>query len=243
MEKKDIKKNRIRSFIPLFLIIILMGVAYFFGLHDYLSFQSLKEHRNVLLVLVETYPVLAPLFYIVFYAVSTALSVPGGIFLSLFGGFLFPQPFSTIYVVLGATLGAIILFLAASTAIGETLKHRAGPLLQKMRAGFQEDAAHYLLFLRLVPIFPFWMVNLAPAFFGVSLITFAWTTFFGIIPGAFVFTQAGVGLGAILDSGETLSVETIFNNQIKIALVALGLFALLPVVIKKLRKRKHPTEL
>lgn len=242
MEKKEIKKYSFVRFVPLVLIMILMGIAYFTGLHEYFSYQSMRKHRATLLALVATYPLLAPLLYISAYTISTALSIPGGIFLSIFGGFLFPQPFSTIFVVIGATLGAIIIFLAASTAFGEILKNKAGPLMQKMQAGFQEDAAHYLLFLRLVPIFPFWMVNLAPAFFGVSLFTFTWTTFFGIMPGAFVFTQAGVGLGAILDSGETLSIDAIFNNQIKIALIALGIFALLPVVIKKIRRRKHPTE-
>ncbi|NGX43723.1 MAG: hypothetical protein K940chlam7_02023 [Chlamydiae bacterium] len=226
-----------RRFIPLIIIVILMVLAYIFGLHEYLSYETLKGHRATLKTLVDTHPILAPLLYIFVYMVSTALSIPGAIFLSLFGGFLFPQPYSTIFVVTGATLGAILIFLAARTALGEILKERAGPLMQKMRAGFHENAANYLIFLRLVPIFPFWLVNLAPAFFGVRLITFAWTTFFGIIPGAFVFTQAGVGLGAILDAGEALSIDAIFNNQIKIALIALGIFALLPIVIKKFRKK------
>ncbi|MFQ5729420.1 MAG: TVP38/TMEM64 family protein [Waddliaceae bacterium] len=215
-----------RRFIPIFILAALMVLAYFTSLHEYFSYESLQEHRASLKTLVGTHPISAPFLYIFAYMVSTALSIPGGLFLSIFGGFLFPQPYSTIFVVTGATLGATLI-----------LKNRAGPLMQKMRAGFHENAANYLLFLRLVPIFPFWVVNLAPAFFGVSLFTFAWTTFFGIIPGAFVFTQAGVGLGAILDAGEALSVDAIFNNQIKIALIALGIFALLPVFIKKLRKK------
>jgi len=229
-------------FIPIFIILTLMAIAYFIGLHEYFTFEKLKEHRQTVQSIVANYPILAPVVFVVAYMISTALSIPGGIFLSIFGGFLFPQPFSTIYVVIGATLGAIIIFLAAKTALGDFLKDKAGPLLQKMRKGFQEDAVNYLFFLRLVPIFPFWMVNLAPAFFGVSLFTFAWTTFVGIIPGAFVFTQAGVGLGAILDSGDTLTIDAIFNTQVKIALIALGIFALLPVVIKKLRKKRDATE-
>lgn len=231
-----------KKFLPLIVILVLMAIAYVTGLHEYVTVESLQEHRIVLLTLVATRPILAPFVYMIVYTISTALSIPGAIFLSIFGGFLFPQPFSTIYVVIGATLGAMIIFLIAKTALGETLKHKAGPLLQKMQTGFQENAANYLLFLRLVPIFPFWLVNLAPAFFGVRLYTFAWTTFLGIIPGAFVFTQAGVGLGAILDAGEKLSIDTIFNNQVKIALIALGIFALLPVVIKKLRKTTNETK-
>lgn len=226
-----------QRFIPITLILIFMAIAYFSGLHEYLTFETLKEHRQNLKSAVKEYPLLAPLMFIAIYMISTAFSIPGGIFLSIFGGFLFPQPYSTIYVVTGATLGAIIIFLAAKTALGDYMKGKAGPLMIKMQEGFREDAASYLLFLRLVPIFPFWLVNLAPAFFGVSLRTFAWTTFIGIIPGAFVFTQAGVGLGAIFDSGESLSINTIFNTQVKIALIALGIFALLPVAIKKLRRK------
>ena len=226
----------IKKFIPLIIILGLMGLAYFTGLGEYLSFESLKEHRSRLKDLVNEYPSTAPILYMIVYAISTALSIPGGLFLSIFGGFLFPQPYSTIYVVTGATIGAICIFLAASTALGGVMREKAGGMLDKMRAGFQENGWSYLLFLRLVPIFPFWLVNIAPAFFGVSLQTFAWTTFVGIIPGAFVFTQAGTGLGAILDAGNELSIDAIFNNDIKIALVALGIFALLPVVIKKFRK-------
>ena len=106
-----------------------------------------------------------------------------------------------------------------------------------MRKGFQENAASYLLFLRFVPLFPFWAVNVVPAFLEVPLKTFAWTTCVGIIPGAFALTQAGAGLGALLDSGKALSLDALFNRQIQVALIALGLFALLPVVIKKMMKK------
>jgi len=173
------------------------------------------------------------------YTLSTALSIPGAVFLTIFGGFLFPQPYSTLYAVFGATFGAILIFLAAKTALGDTLKHKAGKRMQKMRAGFQDNAANYLLFLRLVPLFPFWMVNLAPAFFGVTLLTFAWTTFVGIIPGAFVFAQAGAGLGSILDSAEEFSVGEILTWDVKIALLALGIFALIPPMVKHFKGKKN----
>jgi len=107
-----------------------------------------------------------------------------------------------------------------------------------MRNGFQKNAASYFLFFRLVPPFPFWLVNLAPAFLGVSMWTFVWTTFVGIIPGAFVFTQAGAGLGEILKQNQELSLSTLFNFQVKVALIALGFFALLPIFIKKLFKKE-----
>lgn len=216
-----------------------MIVAYAFDMEEYLTFEELKKHRHTLTNYVKLHPITAPLVFMAIYIVAIALSIPGGTFLSIAGGFLFAQPFSTIYVVVAATIGATCIFLAAKTALGESWKEKAGSALKRMQAGFQENASSYLLFLRLVPLFPFWLVNLAPAFFGVPLITFIWTTFVGIIPGAFVFTQAGVGLGSILDSQGELSIDTIFTTEIKIALIALAVFALLPVVIKKMRGKNN----
>ena len=236
VDEMDQKKMKLRRLIPVAILLLLMLAVYLLGLHELFTYESLKEHRDTLKGLVHRHPYLAPFIYIVVYAFSTSLSIPGGTLLSIFGGFLFPQPYSTLFVVIGATIGATAIFSVARTLIGEGLREKAGPRLQKMRKGFQENAANYLLFLRLVPLFPFWLVNLAPAFFGVSLVTFIWTTVVGIIPGAFVLTQAGVGLDAIFASGEAFTINTIFNNQIKIALAALGFFALLPVLIKKMRK-------
>lgn len=214
-----------------------MGVTYFSGLYRFLSFDSLKHAHHELQAYVGAHPILTPFLFIAIYIASTALSVPGGVFLSLIGGFLFPQPLSTLYVLIGATIGATLLFLAAKTALGESLYKKAGPLLKKLKTGFHKNVASYLLFLRFVPLFPFWLVNLAPAFFNVRLWTYVWTTFVGILPGAFVFTQAGRGLSAVFEAQGELSLNAIFNTQIKIALLCLAFFALIPVLIKKLKRK------
>lgn len=224
-----------KRFLPLLLLFTFMLLAYGFGLHELLSIETLRLHRSHLKTFVAIHPFIAPFLYILVYSLMTALSIPGALFLSLFGGFLFPQPFATLYIVLGATSGACVIFEVAKTALGEELRKRAGPFLKNMEEGFRGNAANYLLFLRLVPLFPFWLVNLAPAFFGVRLWTFAWTTFVGIFPGAFVFAQAGVGLGEILEGEGGISVDQILNPQVRLALIALALFALLPVVVKKIR--------
>ena len=231
-------KMKFKRFLPIFIILALMAIAYFTGVTRYLTFESLKAKHDQLSAFVELHPTLTPFLFICVYIVATALSLPGGLFLSLIGGFLFEVPWSTLYVVIGATIGAALLFLSARTALGNALQKRAGPILKKMEAGFHENAASYLLFLRFVPVFPFWIVNLAPAFFNVSLWTYIWTTFVGIIPGAFVFTQAGSGLSAIFASNAGFSLSNIFNLKVKIALIALALFALLPIAIKKIRKKK-----
>lgn len=228
--------EKIKKWLPLLLIVCLMVAAYFSGVLNYFTFEKLKSQRQTLLMFVSDHWALASILYILLYVMVAALSLPVGIFLSLLGGFLFSQPFSTLYIVIGATIGATLVFLAAKTAFRDLLRKKAGGFLEKMESGFRENAISYLLFLRLVPLFPFWLVNIAPAFFDVRLFTYCWTTFIGIIPGAFVFAQAGTGLGAILDSDQGFSLNTVFNWQIKIALIALGIFALIPIVIKKFRK-------
>lgn len=213
-----------------------MASIYFSGIYHYLSFDSFRLYHKSLKTFVGMHPIAVPITFCLVYIISTALSIPGALFLTLLGGYLFPQPFSTIYVVLSATCGATLIFLAASTALENILKRKAGPFLQKMEKGFQENAISYLLFLRFVPLFPFWLVNIAPAFFGVSLITFIWTTLVGIFPGTLVFTLAGGGLEKILESNESFSISTIVNTQIKIALILLGITALVPIVFKKIKK-------
>jgi len=228
--------KNILKYLPIFIIFLGMAFIYFSGVYHYLSLDFLRMYHKSLKTFVEMHPVAVPIAFCLFYIISTGLSVPGAVFLTLLGGYLFPQPFSTIYVVLSATCGATIIFLAARTALKDILKKKAGPFLQKMEKGFQENAVSYLLFLRFVPLFPFWLVNIAPAFFGVSLITFVWTTLVGIFPGSLIFTLAGGGLDKILENNEPFSISTIFNIQIKFALVLLGIIALVPIIWKKFRK-------
>jgi uncharacterized membrane protein YdjX (TVP38/TMEM64 family) len=171
------------------------------------------------------------------YAAVIALSVPGGAVLTIAGGFLFGTLPATLYVVVAATLGATILFLIARTALGDPLRARAGPWLRRMEAGFAENALSYLLVLRLIPIFPFWLVNLVPAFLGVGLGTYVLGTFFGIIPGSFVYASVGNGLGAVFDAGETPDVGIIFEPSILVPIVGLAVLALLPVAHRKFKAR------
>ena len=227
-----------KRLIPVVLIVLAMALVFVFDLHHYLSIEALKEHRGSLTQFVEDKGVVAVFAFIVLYAVSTALSIPGGAVLSITGGFLFGGLLGGLYVVVGATIGATLLFLAAQTVLGNGLREKAGPWLQKMSDGFQENALSYLLVLRLVPIFPFFIVNLVPAFLGVRLRTYVLGTFIGILPGAMVFTFTGAGLGAILDADEPFSIAAILTPEITIALVGLALLSVLPVVYKKLKKTR-----
>ena len=173
------------------------------------------------------------------YTVMVAFSIPGGAIMTMTGGFLFGTAVAGGLVVVGATVGATAVFLIAKTALGDPLRARAGPALQKMEAGFQENALSYLLILRLVPLFPFFLVNLVPAFLGVSLRVYVSATFFGIIPGTLVFAQVGTGLDSILESGEELSVGTILSGEVLLALIGLAVLSALPVAYKFFQAHKN----
>ena len=235
---------KIKKYLPNIILILGLIIIYFSGVLDYLSYDVLKQNRKALIAYVHQYFIFSSIAFIFLYIAIVALSVPGASFLTIIGGFLFPQPLSTLYVVTGATIGASILFVAAKTALHDFFERKIKKYLKKLEKGFLENAASYLLFLRFVPLFPFWLVNLAPAFFHVPLRTFVCTTFIGIIPGSFVYAQAGAGLGAIFDNDQEFSLATVLNWQMRVALICLAIFSLIPIVIKKMRnKNNHSSKL
>ena len=216
------------------LAVIAAAVLLFFalGLDQYLSFEALKENRHALLDWRDRNPIAAVLVYIIGYIVAVALSLPGAIWLTIGGGFVFGTLFATLYAIVAATIGATLVFILARYALGDYLRSKAGPTIRKMESGFRENALSYLLFLRLMPIFPFWLVNLAPAFLGVRLSTFMIGTFLGVIPGSFVYASVGNGLGAVIDAGERPDLSIIFDPAIIGPIIGLAIFALLPVAYK-----------
>lgn len=223
------------------LALILCGFVSFFAfdLDTYVSFDMLKEHRAWLLAQVEENLMLTTLAFILVYAAIIGFSVPGATIASITGGFLFGLWLGTIFNVISATLGATMLFLAARSVFADILHEKAGPWLRKVESNFNENAVSYLLFLRLVPIFPFFAVNLVPAFLGVRLRTFVLTTFFGIIPGGFVYTSFGAGLGTIFDHGDgTISPQAVITPEIVGGMVGLAVLSLLPLAYKAWRARQ-----
>jgi uncharacterized membrane protein YdjX (TVP38/TMEM64 family) len=206
------------------------------GALDHLSFAALARNREWLVGQVEALGAAALVVFVLVYAACTALSLPTGLLLSTLGGFLFGTWWGGLGNVVGATLGATAVFAVAKSVLGDVLRARAGPFLKQLEAGFREDALSYMLVLRLVPLFPFWLVNLAPAFLGVRLSTFVLGTFVGIIPGALVFASVGTGLGAILESGGTPDGSVILQPRVLLPIAGLAVLALVPVVIKRLRR-------
>lgn len=222
------------------LAVILAGIAVFFalGLDRYLSIDTLRDNREALQAAVADNPVLSAVLFGLLYAVVIAFSLPGGALMTVTGGFLFGPVQGTAYVVVAATLGATALFLVARSALGDGLRDRAGPWISKMRAGFTENELSYMLFLRLVPAFPFFVVNLVPAFLGVSTRSYVIATLIGIIPGTAVYATFGAGLGAIFESGTELTLKGVLSPELIAGLVGLGVLSLLPALYKKIRGRR-----
>jgi uncharacterized membrane protein YdjX (TVP38/TMEM64 family) len=236
-------------------VILLCGVAYFAIGDQTISLQGLVRHRMAIFGFVSGHRLLALLAYLGIYAVTVAVSVPGAAFLTVAGGFLFGPLIGASAAVLGATVGATLIFLAARTALGEPLLRRAGVRANQLAKGFREDAFSYLLFLRLVPVFPFFLVNLVPALAGVRLAPFIAATALGIIPAAVVFALAGTGLDSVImaqkaaydqciasggpDCRMVFDTSDVFTPQLIVALIALGLLVLMLVVLRHWRARSR----
>ena len=220
--------------------LLLAGLAAFFalGLHHYFTFDYLHQHRMGLIDWVAANGLLAALAFIGIYTVVTALSLPAASIVTLVGGFLFGTVLGTIWAVIGATIGAIAVFLAARSAFSALLRSKAGSALARLEAGFKRDAFSYLMFLRLVPVFPFWLVNLAAAFLGVNLRTYAVATFFGIIPGTTVFSAVGAGLGSVFEKGEKPDLGIIFSPPILLPILALAALSLAPILYRRFKERR-----
>jgi uncharacterized membrane protein YdjX (TVP38/TMEM64 family) len=245
----------LRRFAPLIAIAVLTVIVLALGWHRHLSFESIARHHGALTGFVARHEASAVAAYIVVYAAVIALSIPVGVYFTLIGGILFGAMLGGSAAVVGASLGAIGIFLIAKSALGEYLVRRAGPLAQKLAEGFRADAFSYLLFLRLVPIFPFWLVNLVPALVGVGLAPFALATVLGMLPVTFAFAFVGEGLASVIAAQESayraclatqapdcrlvFRMDAAFTPELVGALVVLGLLALLPVAVKRLRARSR----
>lgn len=220
-----------RLWLVLAVVAVILGLRAA-GLGALLSLDTLARHREALTGFVAANFLLAAGAYVVIYAAAVALSVPGAIILTLSGGFLFGAVAGTLLTVVGATAGATLVFLFARTIFGENALDRFGAPAQRLAEGIRRNAGAYLLVLRLVPIFPFFLVNLVPAFVGVRLPVYVVTTFFGIMPGTAVFSLTGAGLGSILDAGGTLDLGSVLTPQILGALLGLAALSLAAIPLK-----------
>jgi uncharacterized membrane protein YdjX (TVP38/TMEM64 family) len=246
-----------RRLVPLLVIAAISLAVIVLGWHRHISFELLARHHEALREFITAHELPALLAYVALYIVAAALSVPVGFYLTVIGGILFGALIGGAAALVSATVGAICIFLIARSAFGEHLVRRAGPLAQRLANGFREDAFNYLLFLRLVPIFPFWLINLVSALLGIPLATFAAATALGITPATFVFAFVGAGLDSVIvaqqaayrsclaagraDCRLEFHLQAAATPELLAALAALGVLALVPVLMKRLRSRSSVT--
>ena len=239
----------ITRWVPLVLLAAAGVVCYALGLQNYLSLQSIIEHQTQLQDFVMHNFLAAIALYFGVYVAVVALSLPGAALLSISGGFVFGWMWSAPLTIFSATIGAIVVFKIVQTSLGSTISERAGPFVKRLSNGFEKDAFNYLLFLRLVPAFPFFAVNAVAGLTRMPLRTFVWATLIGIIPGSVAFAWLGRGLGSVIDAQSvahaacvaektaatcpyTFALSSVVTPQLLWALASLGVISLLPVLLK-----------
>lgn len=232
--------RRLLRLAPLLLLAAGFVAFFAFGLDDYVGFESLRRHHEALAAWVAGNRALAMLAYVLIYAAIAAFSLPIASLVTLVGGFLFGVWLGGGLTVLGATAGSLVVFVAARTGLRESFAARAGGALRRMEEGFRANAFSYLLFLRLVPIFPFWLVNIVPALLGMRLGSYALGTLLGIAPGSFVYASVGSGLGALLETGRTPDLALVFEPEYLLPILGLAVLSLAPVVYRRWRGRRPP---
>jgi uncharacterized membrane protein YdjX (TVP38/TMEM64 family) len=204
---------------------------------DLLSFDTVRENREALLGWRDRNATVAALVFAAIYITVVAFSVPGAIWLTLGGGFVFGAVLATGLTLVSATTGATLIFLAARSSLGSALHERAGPWLRRVDQEVGQGEVSFLLAIRLIPIIPFFVANIAPALVKVRLSTFVWTTFAGIAPATAIIASAGAGLGEILDQGGEPNPRMILEPHVLLPLLGLAVLAMMPVVLRKLRGR------
>ena len=224
-----------KPWLKILILVIFAGVliAFFaFGGQKYLSLETIKANRDALVGFTRDHYVLSIAAAFVIYTIAVACSIPGALVLTLTCGFLFGKWVGTLVVITAATLGATLVFLAARYLFADWARRKMGDVGRKINDGFSENAFSYMLFLRLVPAFPFFLVNLAPALTNIPLPTYVLATAIGIIPGTFVYANLGETLSTIDSLSGLVSKETL------IAFALLGVLALVPIVIKRFKSRR-----
>lgn len=236
------RKSSLVRYAPIAVIAAGLALGYALGLHEYLSLDYLVASRDMLKQMVADHYYTAVFGFIAVYALATAFSFPAASILTIFAGFLFGWLVGGMAAIVGATIGATAIFLAARTAFGDFLKEKVGGKVAKLAKGFEEDAFSYLFVLRLAPVFPFFIMNIAPALFNVPLRIYVAATFLGIIPGGMAYAYLGQGLDSVIvaaaEAGREVTIKDVVTTEIIAAFAALALVAAIPTIVKKIRGNK-----
>ena len=225
--------RQLLRWLPLILVVVAAIYISQLGFREYLTFEELQSHRDLLLSWVQEHYGLTLVAYVLAYILVVALSIPGATILTLLAGFLFGYVWGFLYVLVGATIGAFCIYLIVQHSLGKWLADKNKAWVTKLQSGFQKNATQYLLFLRLVPLFPFSVVNVVSGVLNVDKKSYLLATFFGIMPGSFVYVWFGRGLSQVFDSGRKLDLSIIFQPFILGPLLGLSALSLLSIFYKK----------
>lgn len=234
--------RRLVRFAPVGIVVLGLALGYAFGLQNYLSLGYLAEQRQALRAYVDANVIWSALLFTGVYILAVAFSFPAASILTIFGGFLFGWLLGGSLVAVGATIGASILFMATRSAFGGFLRQRVDGVGKKLADGFRENAFGYLFVIRLAPVFPFFVVNIAAALFDISLARFVAATFFGILPGTFAYAYLGQGVDSVMiaaqEAGRQAQISDLVTREITLAFFALAVVALIPTIVKQVRQRR-----
>jgi len=230
--------KNLKRLIPAFILLLLIFVVYLTNLSHQLSLDRIQEEHDRIISLVNSHPFLAPLVFILVYIISVILIIPDSIILSILAGLVFPLPLAFIYILFSETIGATIFFAILRGVLGVAPGIGEGRFLKKMRLRFNKHEINYLLFLRFSHIFPFWFINALAAYFRVNYKTFIWTCIVGVIPLSAILADIGHSLHVVFHKSDHLTLSHLFTLEMKLALLGLGLLALVPILIQNLIGRK-----
>jgi uncharacterized membrane protein YdjX (TVP38/TMEM64 family) len=250
----DVARDTLWRWLPLIAIVSATGLVFALGWHRYLSLKTIGLNYETLANFIASHRARAIAIYALVYVAAVTLSLPGALILTVTGGLLFGWEIALPIAVVAATTGATIFFVVARTSLGQCLAGRASVAVDCLRAGFQKDALSYMLFLRLVPVFPFVVINLAAALLGVPLGPYILGTFLGIIPGTAAYAVAGSGLASVIEAQNasyraclersgadtcayTIDTSALVTKELVCAFALLGIVALIPVALKKWKAR------
>ena len=220
---------KLNRFLPISILLTGLLGAFFFGWAEYISLETIRTNKEELRQFIQAKYATSVFIFIFIYAFTTACCIPGAAILSLTGGYLYGVSLGATFSLTGATIGACSLYFAARTALGDSLKSRAGSAIMSMQEGFKKNSFSYMLFLRLVPVFPFFLVNLVPAFLQVRFSIYFFASVIGMVPGAVAFSLTGAGLDKILLNSDSFDISSLITNELMLGLIGLGILALLPV--------------
>ncbi len=238
MVAKDKKKPNLLCWVPLAILVLGFFLFFYFHLYRYITLENIKNNRHLLVRWTHENYTLAAISYFIIYTLIIAISIPGALVFTIAAGFLFGTLWGTIFVLLSETVGSALLFFAIQISLSSWFEKKAGKWIKKMEINFQKNAFNYIITLRLIPIIPFWAVNIAAALVGVELTTFMIATFIGIIPLTIIYVSLGQSLGLMFDTQQTPDLTIVFQPHILLPLLGLTLLSVMPAIYHYFQKRK-----